>query len=128
MKELCDLMSMYFFFFRMSDNLTKKEWKEFLFLCCPLCDFKVKTKDEFTRHTLNEHYDWAFEECDSTIHTFETKDFHKEIVPEGANYAGKFQWAMSDDIKISFDDSKISEESTQLLFEEPKVHIMTSVT
>ena len=105
----------------MSENLTERKWKDFLYLCCPLCDFKVQRKDEFTRHTLNEHYDWVFEECDSTIHTFETKVFHGEILPKSADHAKQFQWAMSDDLK-TFETG--AEEPTQLLINESKVHII----
>ena len=77
-----------FFLFRMNDNLTKRKWKDYLYIheknadiCCPSCDFKTKGKDEFIRHSLEEHYDCVIEECDS-IEFFGSKALQGKIIPK----------------------------------------------
>ena len=109
----------------MSNNWRK--WRDLAYLCCPWCDFKVKTRDEITRHCLDEHYDLVIEECDSIVFTIESKAFQGEILPKTADVARKrqndWQWAMSDDLNTF--EAVLGEESTQLLWEEEsKVHII----
>ena len=108
----------------MSDNLT---WKDFVYICCRWCDFKTKGKDEFTRHSLEEHFDSVIEECDS-IENFVGRGLQGKILPKTKMQIRKeWQWAMSDDIKI--DQSNICEtmpdnESTSLRNDESKVDII----
>ena len=57
--------------------------EEFLFYCCPECNVKDKSRDEFVKHALNHHPD-AKDQFSNLIFKLDpSEDFNDNIYDEG---------------------------------------------
>ena len=81
-----------FYFPENMESTNKKEnnnpWgvmnlEEFLFYCCPECNVKDKSRDEFVKHALNHHPD-AKDQFSNLIFKLDpSEDFNDNIYDEG---------------------------------------------
>ena len=71
-----------------STNKKNNPWvvmnlEEFLFYCCPECNVKDKSRDEFVKHALNHHPD-AKDQFSNLIFKLDpSEDFNDNIYDEG---------------------------------------------
>ena len=60
-----------------------QSFDEFLFYCCPECNVKDKSRDEFVKHALNHHPD-AKDQFSNLIFKLDpSEDFNDNIYDEG---------------------------------------------